>query len=356
MSSSSVVPEDAQHQHDDDGYDDLDFLSSMDEMSGTGTVGSSSSKSTTKSVSDRMYRLKKKEYVTQLESRFIKKARTVTRTWEMIVMRMGSPVMPPDVLAILSRLIIDVGAVKYRSNSLSSSITSEIWNLQGILPSSASHALSLKIKADQRHHDEVASRDSAAEEAAAPPGGASTLEIAKWKNRESARKNRLKKKQYILVLEEGLLNLVRVLKQLRDIIISNLGENALPPLLVEAIALSSDSGEGDRPSTSTSSSDRRTTSGNGGRTGAIAKAASTFVSSAATLSATSSTVSLSHRSIGSSADAAQHQPGFVVMNPHLINDPIILCDPTFERRTGYPMKEVLGRHISFLMQVCLHFH
>ncbi len=183
------------------------------------------------------------------------------------------------------------------------------------------------------------------------------------KSRENARKTRLRKKQYIAALEEGLRNLSRILKHYRDIIISSMGEGAVPHHLEEALdIISSDTDDVSQRSlsfvSSRSSSFASCVSNSNSNSSSVSSPSDNSMGSI-TPTATAQSMSLYQAPYSSIVDHGPGAPslleprehGFIVINPHLVNDPIIMCDPGFERRTGYTMRETLGQHIRFLMMV-----
>ncbi len=129
---------------------------------------------------------------------------------------MGASAVPVEASNLLANSIADVIAAMYGTPN--ACMTEVLYQLHGIFPtlhsSKGQNEGKKSLAANEELHTE----------------GLSTAGIAKLKNRENARKNRLKKKMYIATLEESLKTLKSVMNAFRSIIVNNLGESAVPKL------------------------------------------------------------------------------------------------------------------------------
>jgi hypothetical protein len=179
--------------------------------------------------------------------------------------------------------------------------------------------------------------------------------LYKLKNKENARKNRLKKKAYIATLEEGLSTMMNANRILQETIIRHVGPTAVPPEAIKMVATAADSVRDQYR----------------GRTLLPASipsiAASLFTSdSLSNISRVSSEFSWLH---GTHNNAITGIPaaipkvdmpilrylqscekGFIAINPGLADEPVIFCDEGFERMSGYSKEDILGRNVRYVMQ------
>jgi hypothetical protein len=169
--------------------------------------------------------------------------------------------------------------------------------------------------------------------------------LYKLKNRDNARKNRLKKKAYVTALEEGLVKMVGAVSSLRNVVSAQVGEAVIPSHVTNLVNSAIES--------------VRDHQYNGRSMGAISDALGKEGIK-------------THPPKGNNSDAADSlsqsitapiieesvlnyilslQTGFFILNPNLVGDPLIFVDAGFERMTGYTKEELWGKNISALMEV-----
>jgi PAS domain-containing protein len=178
----------------------------------------------------------------------------------------------------------------------------------------------------------------------------------KQKNRDNARKNRLRKKVYVTALEEGMVKLVCAVKSLREVVRANIGEAAVPShvsILVDSVvdSVREQKYHHGGSTTNVSSFSKML------RMGGVELDPIISQTPAPTTSKDSDVFDFSTVSAPTISDASplhcihSLQNGFFVTNPNLVNNPLIFCDSGFERLTGYSKEDILGKNISFLMKV-----
>lgn len=174
---------------------------------------------------------------------------------------------------------------------------------------------------------------------------------AKIRNRDNARKNRLKKKHYIATLEEQVAKLQDLVDLYREVIVANLGGEAIS----QAIADIETSGFIPRGGGMNCSSAVETPSNSNCGAGAINRMdVDDCVEDELALSLQELLEEgKESNETATKGDSMLHclqnsESGIVITNPNLPGEPIIFCDSGFEKLTGYNKADILGRNARVL--------